>query len=114
MHELSIALQLIDQVQELAHQRNVHVVAVQIQVGELSGVVCEALQSAWELARKATSMSEVKLDIEAVEAVGYCGNCQRETEIASIQLHQCLQCGNWIERIIRGHELDIIALQVET
>ena len=53
MHELSIALSLLDQVAEEAERRGgVQVHAIHLRLGPLSGVVKEALLSAYELVLK--------------------------------------------------------------
>ena len=52
MHELSIALSLLDLVEEEAERRGVRVAAVHVRLGPLSGVVRDALVSAFELARE--------------------------------------------------------------
>ena len=59
MHELSIAMSLLDMIEEQVDIRGgVRVFAVHLKLGPLSGVVKEALQSAYELACEGTDRSE--------------------------------------------------------
>ena len=53
MHELSIALSIVEMAaQEAQRQCASEVLAVHLRIGALSGVVPEALESAYELARE--------------------------------------------------------------
>lgn len=65
MHELSIAISMIDVAEEesLKHQACT-LDAIHVQVGARSGVVPEALAAAYELAREHTSLSNCRLVIE--------------------------------------------------
>ena len=50
MHELSIAMALVDMAAEEAEKRGARVVAAHVRLGILSGVVKEALVSAYQMA----------------------------------------------------------------
>ena len=66
MHELSIALSILDFAAEEAERRGGRVVAVHLRLGPLSGVVKEALLSAYELAREGTPLAAAALVVEEV------------------------------------------------
>src|SRR5439155_7885623 len=67
MHELSIALSILDIVAEEAERRNgARVLAVHLRLGPLSGVVKESLRSAYELAREGSGFEGSELFIEGV------------------------------------------------
>jgi hydrogenase nickel incorporation protein HypA/HybF len=51
MHELSIAMSIVEMAEEEAQRRNVQINAVHVKLGALSGVVKEALLSSYEMAR---------------------------------------------------------------
>ena len=65
MHELSIALRLVELVEEqlAAEPLNTTVTAVDIRVGDLSSVVPEALQFAWGPATDGTRLQGAALRI---------------------------------------------------
>lgn len=68
MHELSIALAIVDGVAEEAGQRGGGLVrAVHLRLGRLSGVVREALLFAYDQACSGTTLEGSELRIEDVE-----------------------------------------------
>jgi hydrogenase nickel incorporation protein HypA/HybF len=112
MHELSIALSILDLVAEQAERLNARVVSVRMKVGEMSGVVPGALASAYELAREASATPEARLVIEEVPVVVHCPKCARERRPVSIQLLQCSVCHAPTPEVVRGRELEVTALEV--
>jgi hydrogenase nickel incorporation protein HypA/HybF len=70
MHELSIAMSMIDVAQEEAARRGgepvIPVTAIYVKIGTLSGVTPDALAAAYELARESTALSNTRLVIEEV------------------------------------------------
>ncbi|HWB86599.1 MAG TPA: hydrogenase maturation nickel metallochaperone HypA [Bryobacteraceae bacterium] len=68
MHELSIAMSILDAAEEEAENHGGGCVsAIYLKIGALSGVVPGALTAAYELARENTSLSECRLVIEEVQ-----------------------------------------------
>ena len=68
MHELSIALSIIEGAQEEAgRQGNAHVEAVHLRLGPLSGVVREALMFSYDLACEGTPMEGSRLVIDDLD-----------------------------------------------
>ncbi len=113
MHELSIALSILDLVEEEAQRRGgVRVLAVHLKLGPLSGVVAEALSSAFELAREGTSFDTCRLEITEVPIVVFCPNCKSEQEPVSIQCLCCAQCGTPTPQVIHGQEMDVSAMEI--
>ena len=65
MHELSIALSIIEGVEEeLTRHPDSQVTAVHLRLGPLSGVVKDALLFSWDIACESTSIEGAKLEIE--------------------------------------------------
>ena len=113
MHELSIALSILDTVSEEAERRGgVAVSAIHVRLGPLSGVVKESLLSAYDLAREESPLAGARLVVEEVPLVIYCDACRTEQTVPSIQALCCPSCGALSGRIIRGNELEITALEV--
>ena len=69
MHELSIALSIVEVAEEAGRNQGGRVAAVHMKLGRLSGVVKEALLSAFELAREGTELAQSELVIEEVPLV---------------------------------------------
>jgi hydrogenase nickel incorporation protein HypA/HybF len=113
MHELSIALSILDTVSEEAERRGgVAVSAIHVRLGPLSGVVKESLLSAYDLAREESPFADARLVVEELPLVIYCDTCQAEQPVPSMQELCCPRCGTRSGRIIRGNELEITALEV--
>ena len=115
MHELSIALSILDlAAEEAGRQGGGRVAAVHLRLGPLSGVVKESLRSAYELAREASPWPAAELVIEEVPLVAYCPACAAEREPPSLQELCCPACGTPTPKIVRGRELEVTALEIET
>jgi hydrogenase nickel incorporation protein HypA/HybF len=112
MHELSIALSILDEVAEQAAQRRARVVAVHLKIGPLSGVVAEALRSAYDLARESSQTPEAQLVIEAAPLVVYCPTCACRRQLASMQQFVCPLCATPTPEVVGGRELELTALEV--
>jgi hydrogenase nickel incorporation protein HypA/HybF len=113
MHELSIALGILDLVAEEAGRRGGRVVAVHLRLGPLSGVVKEALLSAYELAREGTPCAAAALVVEEVPVVAWCPACAAEQRPAFPELC-CPACGAPTPEVRAGRELEVVALEIET
>jgi hydrogenase nickel incorporation protein HypA/HybF len=114
MHELSVAMSLLDVVAEEAERRHyTGVAAIHIRLGPLSGVVKESLLSAYDLARETTSFTDCRLVVEETPIVIYCPQCHADQQAESIQMLCCQKCGTAAERVVSGNELELSGLEVE-
>jgi hydrogenase nickel incorporation protein HypA/HybF len=113
MHELSIAMSLLDMVEEEAEARGgVRVLAVHLRLGPLSGVVKQALVSAYEIAREDSPMAETRLVIEDMPVVGYCPSCRAARAVVSPRDLRCIECGEATPELVGGRELEVNALEI--
>ncbi len=114
MHELSIAMSIVEMAQEEAEQRgNVHVSAVHLKLGALAGVVKDALSSCYEMACDGTPLQGSQLVIEELPVVVFCPHCQAQRPVSSTQLFCCAECGTPTAEIVQGKELEVVALEIE-
>jgi hydrogenase nickel incorporation protein HypA/HybF len=119
MHELSIALSILDLVAEeaaaacCATSRTGRVAAVHLKLGPLSGVAREALVSAFYLAREGTPYEQAELVVEDVPVTVHCPACDAERDLPSVQELRCPVCGVPTPAIVRGRELEVVALEIE-
>jgi hydrogenase nickel incorporation protein HypA/HybF len=114
MHELSIAMSIVEMAQEEAEARgNVQIEAVHLRLGKLSGVVKEALLSSYEMACETTVLEGSRLIIEEIPVEIFCGKCQLQRPIHSIQLFCCADCGTPSAEVVRGKELEVFALEIK-
>jgi hydrogenase nickel incorporation protein HypA/HybF len=115
MHELSIALGILDLAEEEAESRGLgRVAAIHLRLGPLSGVVAEALQSAYQLAREGTGLAAADLVIEQASLVAYCPACAANRTLDSVQQLVCPECGAPTPDVVRGRELEVTALEIES
>src|ERR1700733_2567880 len=86
MHELSIAMSIVDFAREEANRRGgVHVKAVHLRLGLLSGVAKDALFSSFEMACESTSLEGSQLIVEEIPVTVFCRHCNGERPVHSIQ-----------------------------
>ncbi len=114
MHELSIAMSMIEMAEEEAARRGgATVSAIHLKLGELSGVVKEALLFSYEVACQGTRLEGSRLVIEGVPVAVYCAACRAETAIISLQQFCCAVCHAPTSQVVRGRELEVVALEIE-
>lgn len=112
MHELSIAMSIVDMAQEEAERRGVKVDAVHLELGPLSGVVAEALLFSYEMACGGTRLEGSHLVIKKVPIEVYCPACEAKKNLTSMQWFCCPECGTPTSEVIHGKELAITGLEV--
>jgi hydrogenase nickel incorporation protein HypA/HybF len=113
MHELSIALSIIEGVEEeLARRPDAHVAVVYLKLGPLSGVVKDALLFSYELACEGTPLEGSRLEIEDIPILLYCDACSQERPAVSLQRLACAVCEKPSADVRRGAELEVFALEL--
>jgi hydrogenase nickel incorporation protein HypA/HybF len=113
MHELSIAMSVVEMAQEEAERRgNVKVEAVHLRLGLMCGVVKEALLSSYEMACADTPLEGSRLLVEEIPVEVYCPVCKAARPLSSIQMFTCSECGTPTPTILRGKELEVVALEI--
>jgi hydrogenase nickel incorporation protein HypA/HybF len=113
MHELSIAMSIVELAEEEAERRGVHVNAVHLKLGALSGVVKQALLSCYEMACEGTLLQGSRLLVEDIPVVIFCPSCRAERPLISVQLFCCPECGTPTSEVTQGKELEVVALEIE-
>jgi len=113
MHELSIAMGIVDAALDESQRRGVQVSAVHLRLGALSGVVKDALMFSYEVACQDTPLQGSQLIVEYVPVIVFCPQCQQERELPSVQLFACPDCGTPTMDVRRGKELEVFALEIE-
>jgi len=111
MHELSIAISIVEMAQEEAESRHVRVEAVYLKLGALAGVVKEALLSSYEIACEGTPLQGSRLIIEVAPIVIFCSKCNAPRPLGSVQLFCCPVCGTASGQITQGKEIEVVALE---
>lgn len=113
MHELSIALSILEGVEEkMASYPRERVEAVIVRLGPLSGVHAGALASAYDMAATCTGLAGSRLVIEHTPILIYCSKCGVEQPAESLQRMICAVCGTPSGDVRGGSELEVLALQL--
>ena len=109
MHELSITLSVVEICEQNAAGRRV--VAVTLELGELSGVVPEAVTFCFEPCTKGTLLDGAQLIIDRIAACGRCHDCGAQFAV-SAYYQPCPACGCFAVELLRGEELRVKELEV--
>ena len=113
MHELSLCLSLMQQVEAIAAEQNAsRVTGISLSIGPLSGVEPDLLRNAYPLATAGTIAEEAELTIESADVIVHCSQCDGETTVAPNKL-VCGSCGDFRTRVISGDELTLMRLEFD-
>ncbi|MFE2427763.1 hydrogenase maturation nickel metallochaperone HypA [Streptomyces sp. NPDC059373] len=114
MHEMSIAMAVVGQVEEAARTAGATAVSsVRLQVGELAGVVPDALSFCFELACAGTVLEGAELVAESVPARARCAPCADEWAVGMPPRLSCPVCGEATAELLSGRELQIVSVRWE-
>jgi hydrogenase nickel incorporation protein HypA/HybF len=113
MHELSVALSMIEGIADSAARDGFErVLAVHVRVGALSGIAPEALRFSWKLATAGTLAEDSTLTIEDVPLVVFCELCGCERTPRPAGGLICPECASACPTIVRGRDLQLVAVEV--
>ena len=113
MHELSVALALIELATEKAGEiGGGRVEAVHLRLGRLAGVAKDALAFSFDLASGGTPVDGARLVIEEVPVMVFCPECRAERAANEAGGLRCSVCGTLARDVTRGRELELTALEV--
>lgn len=111
MHEMSLAMAVVDQVGQAAAENGAtSVTAVRLQVGELAGVVSGALHFSFSLACAGTVLEGAELLTEDVPGRARCAPCDNRWDTGMPPQLCCPGCGAAAE-LLSGRELQITGVQ---
>ena len=114
MHELSVCLSLLQQVESIAAERHATaVVRIELEVGPLSGVEPDLLRNAWPLAAAGTIAEPAELAISSCDLVVECSACGKQSAARANRL-LCGACGDYRTRVVSGEDLTLLRLELET
>lgn len=114
MHELSIATAVVEQAEETAREYGgAAVSAVRIRVGELSGVVADALRFSFDVARRGTAAEDALLVVEEVPARAACEPCGDVFAVGTPPLLWCPRCDTPAAGLVSGRELEVTAVELD-
>ncbi|GAB7184739.1 hydrogenase maturation factor HypA/HybF [Kitasatospora sp. Ki12] len=110
MHEMSIAAAVVEQVDAAARDHGAPgVTRVRLQVGELAGVVPQALDFCFELACAGTLVEGAVLQTEQVAARARCGSCATEWEVGMPPDLGCPSCSGGLSEGVSGGGVELLS-----
>lgn len=113
MHELSIAMSIVEISTDYAKKNDSEkVLEIEIEVGELSGVVDEALDFAMEAAIKNTPCEGASWKIFKIKALAKCKSTGKTYGLDNLY-SACPFCNEYGHELIKGKELRVRAIIVE-
>jgi hydrogenase nickel incorporation protein HypA/HybF len=113
MHEMGIALQIIDIATASIppDTRSARVERVNLKIGKLSAVVPDSLRFCFDIASKDTPLAGAELAIEETPVVARCKDCDARWSIAE-PVFACRACNSGALEILSGRELDIVSIEI--
>lgn len=108
VHELSITQSLVDAVSE--QTVGAQVLAVNLQVGRLSGVVPDAMRFCFELVTEGTPLQGARLEIAEPDGRANCRGCGDEFDLPDLLL--LCPCGSADVELLTGRELCLMSVEV--
>lgn len=116
MHELSIAATVVESAEGVARELGAdRVECVTLRVGELAGVVADALRFSFGLVAEGTPLDGAELVIEEVPARARCGGdggCGGEFPVGSPPALWCPRCERPAVELLAGRELELAEVRV--
>ncbi len=112
MHELSIAHAVVATVVQALPTPGTRVLQVRLMIGELSGIVPQALEFAYDVAAQGTPLVDAALVIERSPIVIACPTCGRQ-ELESARDFRCPVCLVPCGDVIGGKELEIVDILLD-
>ncbi|MEV5974706.1 hydrogenase maturation nickel metallochaperone HypA [Streptomyces sp. NPDC051921] len=108
MHEMSVALAVVDQVETAARSRGAGGVdSIRLEVGELAGIVADSLHFCFALACAGTLVEGAELITHTVPGTARCEPCAQVWEVGMPPRLLCPGCGGAAVELVSGRELRI-------
>lgn len=112
MHELSVAHAVVSTVIDALPAPDTRVLQVRLRIGELSGIVPQALEFAYDVAAQGTPLADAALVIERSPIVIDCPTCG-DQPIGSAHDFRCPVCRVPCGNVIGGKELEIVDITLD-
>jgi hydrogenase nickel incorporation protein HypA/HybF len=115
VHEVSIALGMIDELFRIAKENHAKKISlVKLKIGEMSGIVTDSLKFAFDAVKlEHPLLSEAEIIIEEVPMVYECNDCHVSFNAKDIYFPSCSECGSRNLKLISGQEQHIESVEVE-
>lgn len=114
MHELSIVLNIIDIAESEAAKAGADAVKrIELDIGKLSTVEPMAFDFAWKQAVRNTMLEHAERVTNYVAGLGRCTECGTEFSMKEL-FDPCPACGSFLSEVIRGRELQVRSISIDS
>lgn len=113
MHEMSIIAGVLDTVTPSALQAGAErVLGISLRIGDMTEVVDEALEFAFEVLTEGTLCEGAQLTVTKVHPRGVCFECGHEFDHDRFH-RSCPACGSFQTQVVQGREMEIESIEVD-
>jgi hydrogenase nickel incorporation protein HypA/HybF len=113
MHEMSIALSIVEAIENKAREEGAgRISGIDLVIGKLAGIQSESLKFCFSAAVKGTLAEAALLQVEEPEGRGECGECGRMFPV-SFYYAECPDCSSLRVKIVSGEEFIIKSITIE-
>lgn len=115
MHEVSIALGMIDELMRIAHENNAKKITnVNLKIGKRSGIVTDSLIFAFDAVKlEYPLLSSASICIEEVPTLFECKACGKTFEADNLYFPACPFCRSYSLTLLSGEEQHIENVELE-
>jgi hydrogenase nickel incorporation protein HypA/HybF len=112
MHEMSIAIGIVDIVIESARQDHAtHVEQVEIEIGQLTGILPDFVQVCLKAACRGTIAEGASFCIRTIPGKAQCMKCHACFDFP-VFMTPCPICGSYTARPVQGSEMKVVSLTI--
>jgi len=114
VHELSIAVNLVEIADQAASNAGLaRVTTVHLRLGQLSGVVADALLFGYDITTQGTRLEGSRLEIQETPVIVFCSRCQVDYPLPDLQRFRCPACGDSAVFVTAGKEIELVSIEGE-
>ncbi|UCD36234.1 MAG: hydrogenase maturation nickel metallochaperone HypA [Nitrospiraceae bacterium] len=115
MHEVSIALAMVDELMRIAAENGAKkITKVSLKIGRLSGIVTDSLVFAFDaIKQEHPLLSSADISIHEIPLIYQCEDCMNRFEAREIHFPSCPACTSVNLKILSGEEQHIENVELE-
>ncbi|MFW6357903.1 MAG: hydrogenase maturation nickel metallochaperone HypA [Chroococcales cyanobacterium] len=112
MHEVSLMENTLDLALNYAKEQGATEIHwIKLKVGELSGVIPEALEFAFDVVIQGTIAEKARLEIETIPVIAHCPTCDLDFPPSDL-IYECPSCHQFCFEVCQGKELELASLEI--
>lgn len=113
MHELGITQNIVAIAERTAREQGAgRILSVTVEIGELSGVMADAVAFCFEACSLGTLLEGAELTIDSIPGRARCLDCRQQCAVDAYTF-ACPECGGFALERLQGEELNIKELEVD-